>query len=55
MVAKTEEVKRALAQFRELIAGETLAIEIFYEPLEGGGSSETEDAVIWIIRLTKNS
>jgi isoleucyl-tRNA synthetase len=51
LVAKSDEVAKAIEQNRELIAGETLAAEIVSEVLAGGGTSETEDATVTIVRL----
>ncbi len=48
IVPKTDEVKQAILANRELIAGETLAIDIVEVPLSGGGELETEDAAVSI-------
>ena len=54
IVAKSDEVKTAIDRNRDLIAGETLAIEIVDAVIPGGGQSETDDATVSIERLEKN-
>jgi len=51
IVAKSNEIKRAILENQALIAGETLATEITDESLTGGGTSETEDATVSILRI----
>lgn len=55
LVPKSDEVAKAIEANRELIAGETLASQIVQETLSGGGSSDTEDATVTIVRLTPPS
>ena len=49
IVPKTDEVARAIEQNRDMIARETLAVEIVNDTLVGGGSSETEDASVTVV------
>lgn len=50
IVGRSPEVEQAVIENRELIAGETLSEEIVAVALEGGGRSETEEAVVTVIR-----
>ncbi len=50
IVGRSPEVGQAVVENRDLIAGETLSDEIVDIALEDGGRSETEEAVVTVIR-----
>lgn len=50
IVGRSPEVGQAVVENRDLIASETLSDEIVDIALEGGGRSETEEAVVTVIR-----
>ena len=53
IVPKSDEIVRAIDQNRELIARETLAVEIINDAFVGGGASETDDASVTVIIASK--
>ncbi|MGV3484989.1 MAG: isoleucine--tRNA ligase [Planctomycetaceae bacterium] len=53
LLPKSEEVRLAVERNSELIATATLATEIVFTEVVGGGSTDTEDAAVSIARVTR--
>ena len=51
VVSDSPQVRLAVSENRDLIAGETLADEIGDRPVAGGGQTDTDDAVVTVARV----